>query len=347
MGDFSLDPSLSAKELLFLQNPVKKQEDPDPKKFESEMKKIKTDADQKKQRKREDEDNEGAKKIVQAAQDLIKKGEDSLYSIQKPNIKDALKKTKKPSTPEQKKPFLLPSLDQASLFFEKNDFSINLSDVPSTWIKKEKLEKTSLFQEFEMPSQASILDQTSLDLTIESAIEDIIPLPIPEQNDPIPVKDVFIHLEKTPEPPPKKNLVKTLEDNPLKLAEPQSSFLFSTPIDTSSSNNLHRLSSDLYALFERIVGVVTLLQTKTGISQTTLNLNQPQFASSIFFGSQITIEEWDSAPKEFNIRFSGTEQAVKAFTEHKQELETALTDGFETKRFRFKVHRVETDLSSN
>ncbi|MES2199663.1 MAG: hypothetical protein V4489_05810 [Chlamydiota bacterium] len=348
MGEFSLDPSLTPKELPFLQNLVKKQEEPDLKKFESEMKKIKTDTDQKKQRKREEEENEGSKKIIQEAQDLIKKQEDSLYAVQKPDIKASLKRKKNISQPESKKNFLLPSLDQASLLFQKNDFTIDLSSPPSASIEREKIIETLGFQGFEVPIQDSFSDETEPSSNIESIINNfILPPPFLEKEDPLPFKDTLAPLEKILKQDTEENIKKCIEKNPCNIVSQPSPFFFSIPENLSTSyTNLHRLSPDTFALFERMVGVITVTQNTTGISETTLNLNQPQFASSVFFGSRITIEECDSAPKEFNIRFCGTEEAVKAFTAHKQELEIALTEGFENKRFRFKVQRIETDLST-
>ncbi len=353
MSDFSLDPSLTPKELLAAQTVVKKQVEPDLKKFESEMKKIKTDADQKKQRKREEEENEGSKKIIKEAQELIKQREDSLYALQKPNIKTSLKIKKTSPQDENPKPFLLPSLNQASLLFQKNDFTLNLSQPPSEWIERAKVEQTLGLQGFAMPllDSTQVEDITSFSLT--SKIGDLLspPPPLKQENDLQP-KDILAPLEEIEKKYPKKtteeDIKKYIEDHPNILTTPPPLFLFSIPEDTPTSpSNLHRLSPDAFALFERIVGVITVIQNKGGISQTTINLNQPQFAASIFFGSQITIEECDTAPQEFNIRFCGKEEAVKAFFNHKKELETALTEGFEKKRFCFKVQRIETDLSTN
>lgn len=351
MSEFSLDPSATPKELPFLQNIVKKEEEVDPKKFESEMKKIKTDADQKKQRKREEEENEGSKKIIQEAQNLIERQEDSLYAVQKPSLKVSLKKKKKLDQDTPEKAFLLPFLNQASLLFQENDFTLNLSEPPSGCIEKEKINRALELSEIKIPLPTLTLDPHTPSYTQKSPISNF-SLPTPLEDDPLPIKDALPPLEEIFKQDTKKieeeNIKESIEKNPCKLIEPPLPFFFSIPSDPAltSHTNLHRLSPDMFALFERIVGVITVIQNKTGISQTTLNLNQPQFASSIFFGSQITIEECDSAPKEFNIRFCGTQQAVKAFTAHKQELEIALTEGFNQKKFRFKVHRVETDLST-
>ncbi len=94
MSEFPLEPSSSTNALPIPQALPKREEEADLEKFETEMKKIKTDAEQKKQRKREEEDNEESKKIVQDAQELITKQEESLYAVQKPNIKSIIKKKK-------------------------------------------------------------------------------------------------------------------------------------------------------------------------------------------------------------------------------------------------------------
>lgn len=351
MGDF-LDPSLLPTELPIMQNFVKKPEDEiDQKKFESEMEKQrvkKTDEEQKKQKKREQEDNEGTKQIVEQAQELIEIQEDSLYSVQKPTIKSVL--AKKKAAEEAEKPFLQPSLQQASILFEQNDFEINLAKPPADWIEKQKKEpiipSVSLsFVEAPFETQEDL--STSSALSSESFTSSIV-----QETPKLEEKTVIFQIDKEPLPSI------TKEKKPFSLDQKQAektvltplpqapSFFFPIPIEPSSSRNLHQLSPEVFALFERMVGVITLMQNKIGKSETVINLNQPQFASSIFFGCQITIEEYDTAPQEFNIRFSGPELSVGVFVQEKKNLENALAEGFKKGKFHFKVHKIETDLST-
>ncbi|MBS0627608.1 MAG: hypothetical protein JSS09_05295, partial [Verrucomicrobia bacterium] len=314
--------------------------------------------------KKEQEDNESSKKIIQDAQALIEKQEDSLYAIQKPNIKNFLKRKKTSSSEVPSKPFSLPSLEQTSLFFKQDDFSLNLSEPPAEWIEKEKMAMTLGIQGIEISLETIVIEDPVTPISIKQPEESHFTSdtlfsekaqPSFEES-PLFTKGSFEPLKKddqedsnklSEERPITFNKKKLTVEPPCELISQVSPLVFSFPIEPSSeSSNFHHFSADFFALFERIVGVITVLQTKPGSSKTTLNLNQPQFASSIFFGSQITIEECDSAPKEFNIRFCGSEQAVKNFTAHKQELEAALAKGFEQKKLHFKVHQIETDLSA-
>ncbi len=355
MSQFSpIDPSPVPMELPIAQNLVKKQEETDPKKFESEMKKIKTDADQKKQRKKKEEENEGAKKIIVDAQELIEKRGDSLYTIQKPDIKSLLKKKKTEGSDTPEKVFV-PVNNPSSVLFSDSEFTLNLAEPSSSIIEKEKITLTFGIEEKEGISLLTSTEELpEISFSKEPVTEVIFEAPVLEKKEtvaeapsvenenavPAPEKPKASSLSKEEEEKPEKKLVSA----PAPLQAP---FFFISSSDSSSArSNLHKLSPEIFALFERMAGVITILQMKPGLSQTTINLTAPQFASSIFFGCRITIEECDSAPKEFNIRLSGSEQAVKAFTAHKQELEIAFTEGFENGKFHFKVHQVDADLSS-
>lgn|GEM_PF-5373167 len=365
MSNFSpLDPSLAPLELPVMQNLVKvPEEEIEQKKFESEMEKQrirKTDADQKKRRKKEQEANEEKEKIIAQAQDLISKKE-SLYAIQKPDIKALLKKKGAKNLPE--KNFTLPSLNSANLLFEQNDFSLNLSEPPAALIANQKSrdsEETSDLL-FSSPSEEIPIDGV-VDLT-PNILPDTLEPPkkfiykeelILSENFPVEEKE-----EKTVAAS-EKDQAKESEKPEFSLKKKQASqtpslaesvhfspFLFSAQpsLASSASSALRQLSADLFALFERMVGSVTLLGAVRGVSKTTINLNRPEFASSVFFGCRITIEECETAPKEFNIEFTGPPLAVAAFEKQKKELESAFTEGFAEGKFHFKVHRIESGLS--
>ena len=76
----------------------------------------------------------------------------------------------------------------------------------------------------------------------------------------------------------------------------------------------------------------------SGMTETVVTLNAPQFASSVFFGSQIIIQEFSSAPKQFNIQLNGTPQATALFQGNATDLMAAFQQG----NFGFRVHRLET-----
>lgn len=98
--------------------------------------------------------------------------------------------------------------------------------------------------------------------------------------------------------------------------------------------NLH---PEVMELFDRMVGVMTVM-TMSGISETTFTLNTPQFASSVFFGTQIIIQEFSTAPKAFNIQLNGNPQAVALFQGNADDLMAA----FQAGTYNFRVNRLET-----
>jgi len=97
-----------------------------------------------------------------------------------------------------------------------------------------------------------------------------------------------------------------------------------------------QLPPHVMALFERMVGVMTVMHA-AGVTETSINLSNPQFAKSPFFGSEIVIREYATAPKEFNIEMLGTQQSADLFSGHKQELLAAFQHG----NYNFKVNRID------
>ncbi len=99
------------------------------------------------------------------------------------------------------------------------------------------------------------------------------------------------------------------------------------------------LTPQVMELFDRMVGTMTVMSA-SDMTETVITLNAPQFASSVFFGSQIIIQEFSSAPKQFNIKLNGSAQAVALFQGNADDLMAAFQGG----KFGFKVHRLETGI---
>ena len=78
-----------------------------------------------------------------------------------------------------------------------------------------------------------------------------------------------------------------------------------------------------------------------GVNRTEIVLNNPAYASSRFYGSTITIEKYATAPDSFNIRLTGSQQAVASFKENIPSLMSA----FENVNFSFKVHRLDVEYT--
>lgn len=102
------------------------------------------------------------------------------------------------------------------------------------------------------------------------------------------------------------------------------------------------MTSQVLDLYERMVGVMTIM-TDSKMTETVITLNSPQFASSVFYGTQIIIQEYASAPKAFNIQLNGNPQAVAMFQGNADELMAAFQYG----NYNFKVNRLETGYLSD
>lgn len=94
---------------------------------------------------------------------------------------------------------------------------------------------------------------------------------------------------------------------------------------------------EVQGLFERMVGVMSVMHL-SGMTETVITLNAPQFASSVFFGSQIIIQEFSTAPKAFNIQLNAAPQAIALLQANTSNLMAAFQGG----NYAFRVNRFET-----
>lgn len=89
------------------------------------------------------------------------------------------------------------------------------------------------------------------------------------------------------------------------------------------------LNSQVHALFERMVGLITVQQA-SGESKTTVTLNMP---GSIFHSAEIVLEKSTTSPT-LNIQFFGSPQAVAMFNHNLDDLVAA----FRQSQHSFEVH---------
>ncbi|HSX11999.1 MAG TPA: hypothetical protein VLF61_00720, partial [Rhabdochlamydiaceae bacterium] len=92
----------------------------------------------------------------------------------------------------------------------------------------------------------------------------------------------------------------------------------------------------MWDLFDRMVGVMTVM-TDSGITETTINLTSEQFKASPFYGTQIIVREFSTAPKVFNIEMLVPTQVAGQIQANYNELVAA----FEAGKYNFKVNRLE------
>ena len=126
-------------------------------------------------------------------------------------------------------------------------------------------------------------------------------------------------------------------------------FLEGPSFDATTPPSYSRLSSQVYELFERLVGLITLEQY-SGNSKTTVTLNMP---GSVFHQSQIVLEKFSTAPQTFNVQLLGSPQAVAIFEANMNDLVAAFQDSkraFEVNiqrpylldKFRYQANRVRS-----
>src|SRR5689334_13395558 len=96
------------------------------------------------------------------------------------------------------------------------------------------------------------------------------------------------------------------------------------------------LSLQIAELFEHMASTM-LIMTTSEETETTLFLEGAKFSSSVFFGTRITIKEYTSAPKAFNVEIASLPAAANLMAQHKD----ALLAAFENAKFPFTVHRLE------
>jgi len=101
------------------------------------------------------------------------------------------------------------------------------------------------------------------------------------------------------------------------------------------------LRPEAIPLFYQMVGSIGVMSTPPGISRTELLLNNPAFAGSKFFSASIELIKYSTAPDSYNIRLSGSNEAVAAFNQNLG----GLTAAFQTGHFSFRIGRIDAEYS--
>lgn len=119
---------------------------------------------------------------------------------------------------------------------------------------------------------------------------------------------------------------------------------FSLPLSCNMSASAASSASltpvaEIQALFEKMASTMLILHTE-GSQETTFLLDSPQFASSSLFGTRITIKEFTTAPKVFNIEIASHQAGLHLLATHKD----ALLAAFESHKLPFSVHRLDMEL---
>ncbi|MBS0605029.1 MAG: hypothetical protein JSS60_08375 [Verrucomicrobia bacterium] len=99
------------------------------------------------------------------------------------------------------------------------------------------------------------------------------------------------------------------------------------------------LAPEVEAAFEKMASCMIVMSSSHEV-ETTLFLDNPRFSSSSLFGTKITIREFSTAPKAFNIEIVSNPHAVAMIDASKNDLLSAFQNG----SFNFTVHRFDTHL---
>lgn len=97
------------------------------------------------------------------------------------------------------------------------------------------------------------------------------------------------------------------------------------------------LDPQIAPLFEQMVGRMVIMSAKEGIMQTQIDLTSSNFENSVFFGSSIVLEKYATAPDSFNIRLTGSPEAVTIFNANME----SLMEAFQKSNLNFRIGRVE------
>jgi hypothetical protein len=99
------------------------------------------------------------------------------------------------------------------------------------------------------------------------------------------------------------------------------------------------IKPEIVAHYYQMVGSILYINSNKGISKTEILLNNPTFASSKFQGSKIEITRFSTAPDAFNIRLTGSPEAVNSF----QAAIPGLMEAFQKGNFNFKINRIDAE----
>jgi hypothetical protein len=110
-----------------------------------------------------------------------------------------------------------------------------------------------------------------------------------------------------------------------------------TPAEASPLPAVSHLSPQMYDLFEQMAGVI-MIQHSSGQTTTTVTINMK---GSIFDGSEVVFNQYQTAPQSYNLELKGSPEAVKMFSENIPLLDAS----FKEAGFKFDVNILSPSLS--
>ncbi len=110
-------------------------------------------------------------------------------------------------------------------------------------------------------------------------------------------------------------------------------------LNTSSVQGVSLSSPLIEALFEKMASSMVIM-TSSHEQQTSLVLDTPSFSSSCLFGTRITITEFSTAPKVFNVEIHSNPGAISLI----QQGTPHLLATFDKGHFPFTINRLDTHI---
>ncbi len=232
-------------------------------------------------------------------------------------------KTAKTPTPDSI--FKSSSSGKSSFRVKKNAEASHKKIVPSSEkeMKKKSIEETSVEKKLEEKQ----IEEKSIKKKEISAN------PTPEA--PPPKITLPKHTSPTSKPKEKKKEETSTSFEPLANIQPNQPSYQPSVLPTGSAFTSYQISQ----LFDRMAGVMTVME-RSGTTTTELTLSGEEFASSVFYGARITITEYSTAPKAFNVQLSANPEAVALFQGNMPNLLANFASG----NYTFRIHRLETNV---
>lgn len=114
-----------------------------------------------------------------------------------------------------------------------------------------------------------------------------------------------------------------------------------SPINTSNSSSNVEKAQEATMVIEQAFSSMSIMDDK-GSSKTSILLDNALFQDPMWEGTEITIEEFSSAPKIFNVKITASAQAVLLIeAQMNQFLEL-----FKERKFAFGINRIDTEILS-
>jgi hypothetical protein len=111
------------------------------------------------------------------------------------------------------------------------------------------------------------------------------------------------------------------------------------------------LSPETLPLFYQMVGSILVMSTpqggNKGLTRYEVALNSPAFAQSRFYGSTIEIIRYSTAPDAYNIRLSGSNEAVHTFNQNIPSLLASFQESLQRGSINFRIGRLEASYTND